>query len=40
MCVRGKSGPQPVVATDLMYDVPVEQLADALAPLVSYLPRT
>jgi hypothetical protein len=28
------------VATDLMYDVPVSRLADALEPLVTYLPRT
>lgn len=39
VCVGGKSGPTPVVATDLMYDVPVQQLADALEPLVHYLPR-
>jgi len=39
VCVKGKTGPEPVIATDLMYDVPVEQLADALEPLVSYLPR-
>lgn len=39
VCVGGKSGPNPEVATDLMYDVPIHQLADALEPLVSYLPR-
>jgi nitrite reductase (NADH) large subunit len=39
VCVRGKTGPQPVVATELMYDVPCEQLADALLPLVQHLPR-
>src|SRR5262249_2452113 len=39
VCVKGRSGPSPVVATDLMYDVPCDQLADALEPLVSYLPR-
>jgi ferredoxin-nitrite reductase len=39
ICVNGKSGPKPVLATDLMYDVPIEQLADALEPLVTYLPR-
>jgi NAD(P)H-nitrite reductase large subunit len=39
VCVKGKTGPQPVIATDLMYDVPITQLADALEPLVSYLPR-
>ena len=37
--VNGRSGPQPQLATDLMYDVPVTQLADALEPLVTYLPR-
>ncbi len=40
VCVKGQSGPQPVVATDLMYDVPCDRLAEALEPLVSYLPRT
>ncbi|HTU92993.1 MAG TPA: FAD-dependent oxidoreductase [Gemmataceae bacterium] len=39
VCVRGATGPKPVVATDLMYDVPVEKLADALEPLVLHLPR-
>jgi nitrite reductase (NADH) large subunit len=38
--VNGKTGPKPAVATDLMYDVPCDRLADALEPLVSYLPRT
>jgi nitrite reductase (NADH) large subunit len=38
--VNGKTGPKPVVATDLMYDVPCDLLADALEPLVNYLPRT
>jgi nitrite reductase (NADH) large subunit len=37
--VKGKTGPHPVIATDLMYDVPITQLADALEPLVAYLPR-
>ncbi|MCI0456066.1 MAG: FAD-dependent oxidoreductase [Gemmataceae bacterium] len=37
--VDGKSGPQPQVAKDLLYDVPCEQLADALEPLVKHLPR-
>lgn len=37
--VDGKSGPKPQVAKDLMYDVPCDQLADALEPLVKYLPR-
>jgi NAD(P)H-nitrite reductase large subunit len=40
VCVKGRSGPNPAVATDLMYDVPVERLAEALEPLVSYLPRS
>jgi NAD(P)H-nitrite reductase large subunit len=40
VCVKGQSGPNPVVATDLMYDVPIDRLADALEPLVTYLPRT
>jgi ferredoxin-nitrite reductase len=38
--VKGQTGPNPRVATDLMYDVPCDQLADALEPLVSYLPRS
>jgi nitrite reductase (NADH) large subunit len=37
--INGKSGPTPRVATDAMYDVPCERLADALEPLVTYLPR-
>jgi nitrite reductase (NADH) large subunit len=40
VCVKGKTGPNPVVATDLLWDVPCTQLADALEPLVAYLPRT
>jgi NAD(P)H-nitrite reductase large subunit len=40
VCVKGRSGPNSVVATDLMYDVPVEGLVDALEPLVTYLPRS
>jgi hypothetical protein len=39
VCVNGRSGPAPVVASDLMYDVPISELADALEPLVAYLPR-
>jgi NAD(P)H-nitrite reductase large subunit len=39
VCVKGQSGPTPVIATDLLYDVPIDRLADALEPLVSYLPR-
>lgn len=37
--VNGKSGPHATVASDLMYDVPISQLAAALEPLVLYLPR-
>jgi ferredoxin-nitrite reductase len=37
--VNGAAGPKARVASDLMYDVPCEQLADALEPLVKYLPR-
>ncbi len=37
--INGKTGPQPKIATDLMYDVPCEKLADALEPLVLHLPR-
>jgi NAD(P)H-nitrite reductase large subunit len=40
VCVKGKSGTNPVIATDILYDIPIERLADALEPLVSYLPRT
>jgi ferredoxin-nitrite reductase len=39
VCVKGKTGPDPVIATDLMYDVPCDQLPDALESLVAYLPR-
>jgi hypothetical protein len=38
--VKGQTGPNPKIATDLMYDVPCDRLAEALEPLVSYLPRT
>jgi sulfite reductase beta subunit-like hemoprotein len=37
--VNGATGPRAVVGQDLMYDVPCEQLADALLPLVKHLPR-
>ncbi len=40
VCVRGKTGPEPVIATDLMYDVPCDQLPEALESLVAYLPRS
>jgi NAD(P)H-nitrite reductase large subunit len=40
VCVKGHTGPNPAVATDLMYDVPIERLVDALESLVTYLPRT
>lgn len=39
VCINGRAGPQPVVATDVMYDVPAARLAEALEPLVSFLPR-
>jgi nitrite reductase (NADH) large subunit len=39
VCIKGKTGPTPVVATDVMYDVPCERLPEVLEPLVSYLPR-
>ena len=39
VCVKGQTGPNPKIATDLLYDVPCDQLADALEPLVNYLPR-
>jgi nitrite reductase (NADH) large subunit len=39
VCVKGQTGPNPKIATDLLYDVPCTQLADALEPLVNYLPR-
>jgi hypothetical protein len=37
--INGKSGPKPQIATDLMYDVPCQELADTLEPLIKYLPR-
>ncbi len=37
--INGKTGPNPVIATDLMYDVPCDRLVDALEPLVTHLPR-
>ncbi len=37
--LNGKSGPTPRIANDTMYDVPCKELADALEPLVKYLPR-
>jgi ferredoxin-nitrite reductase len=37
--VLGNAGPDARVATDLMYDVPCENLVDALLPLVKHLPR-
>lgn len=39
VCVQGRSGPEARIAADLMYDVPCDQLVDALEPLVKYLPR-
>jgi ferredoxin-nitrite reductase len=37
--VKGQTGPHALVGQDLMYDVPCDQLADALLPLVKHLPR-
>jgi nitrite reductase (NADH) large subunit len=37
--VNGSAGPKAHVATDVMYDVPCAELADALEPLVNHLPR-
>jgi ferredoxin-nitrite reductase len=37
--VNGRTGPKPAISTDVMYDVPCDQLADALEPLVRHLPR-
>jgi ferredoxin-nitrite reductase len=37
--VKGQSGPGTRVGEDLMYDVPCDQLAGALEPLVKHLPR-
>lgn len=39
VCVGGKTGPKPVIASDLFYDVPCDQLAAALEPLLTFLPR-
>jgi ferredoxin-nitrite reductase len=39
VCARGRSGPGAEPAVDLMYDVPCDDLASALEPLVRYLPR-
>jgi nitrite reductase (NADH) large subunit len=39
VCAKGKTGPNPEVAADLMWDVPCDNLADALLPLVKHLPR-
>jgi NAD(P)H-nitrite reductase large subunit len=39
VCINGRSGPNPVPATDVMFDVPCAKLAEALEPLVNYLPR-
>jgi ferredoxin-nitrite reductase len=37
--VKGQTGPNARVAEDLMYDVPCDELAAALEPLVKHLPR-
>lgn len=39
VCVKGNTGPEPSEATDIMYDVPISRLPDALENLVVYLPR-
>jgi len=39
VCVKGAAGPHAKVAEDILYDVPCDQLADALLPLVRHLPR-
>jgi nitrite reductase (NADH) large subunit len=39
VCVKGHTGPEASVPTDLLYDIPCENLADALLPLVKHLPR-
>jgi hypothetical protein len=36
--IHGKSGPEARHASDLMYDVPCDQLPDALESIVRYLP--
>lgn len=40
VCIGGSAGPKPRVATELLHDVPCDQLADALLPLVKHTPRT
>jgi ferredoxin-nitrite reductase len=40
VCVNGRSGPEAGVASDLLYDVPCEELVESLLPLVRYQPRT
>jgi ferredoxin-nitrite reductase len=37
--VKGQTGPNSRVGEELMYDVPCDQLADALEQLVQHLPR-
>jgi ferredoxin-nitrite reductase len=37
--VGGSTGPKARVATELLHDVPCEQLTDALLPLVQFFPR-
>ncbi len=39
VCINGKSGPEPQTSTDVLYDVPTNQLTDVMEALVSYLPR-
>ena len=37
--VKGKTGPKAKVATELLHDVPCDQLADSLKSLVKHAPR-
>jgi ferredoxin-nitrite reductase len=37
--VKGQSGPNARPGEELLYDVPCEQLADVLEPLIKHLPR-
>ncbi|MGE3809042.1 MAG: FAD-dependent oxidoreductase [Gemmataceae bacterium] len=39
VCINGRAGPEPRVATDVLYDVPISRLPDALDAFVAYLPR-
>lgn len=39
VCINGKAGPDPVIATDVLKDVPISRLADSLEPFVTHAPR-